>query len=78
MNWRRILINAFLLLILCTLLSFMFFTHAFDNWLNLIGIGVPMWVFIVLIVLIVNTYYQKKILDVLRSMQNPPPYDEEQ
>lgn len=78
MNVKRILLNAFLLLVIAALLMLCVVSHAFDNWLNLIGIGVPMWVFIVLIVLIVNTYYQKKILDVLRSMQNPPSYDQEQ
>ena len=64
---KKILVNALLLLIIAGLLMLCVVTHAFDNWLTLIGTGVPMWVFIILILLIVNTVYQAKILKTLRS-----------
>lgn len=70
MNIKKILINAFLLLIIAALLMFCIYSHAFDDWLNLIGVGVPMWVFLILILLIVNTVYQAKILKTLRSFGN--------
>ena len=75
MNIKKILLNAFLLLIIGALLMLCVVSDAFSSWLTLIGVGVPMWVFVILIVLIVNTYYQAQILRVLRSMQNPQPYD---
>ena len=64
---KKILVNALLLLIIAGLLMLCVVTHAFDNWLTLIGTGVPMWVFIILILLIVNTVYQVKILKTLQS-----------
>ena len=64
---KKILVNALLLLIISGLLMLCVVTHAFDNWLTLIGTGVPMWVFIILILLIVNTVYQAKILKTLQS-----------
>lgn len=64
---KKILVNALLLLIIAGLLMLCVVTHAFDNWLTLIGTGVPMWVFIILILLIVNTVYQAKILKTLQS-----------
>ena len=67
MNIKKILLNAFLLLVIAGLLMLCVVTHAFDNWLTLIGTGVPMWVFIILILLIVNTVYQAKILKTLQS-----------
>lgn len=67
MNIKKILLNAFLLLIIIGLLMVCVTTHVFDDWLNLIGIGVPMWVFLILVLLIVNVYYQSKILKTLQS-----------
>ena len=64
---KKILVNALLLLVIAGLLMLCVVTHAFDNWLTLIGTGVPMWVFIILILLIVNTVYQAKILKTLQS-----------
>ena len=40
MNIKKILINAFLLLVIAALLMLCVVSHAFDNWLNLIGVGV--------------------------------------
>ena len=64
---KKIFVNALLLLVIAGLLMLCVVTHAFDNWLTLIGTGVPMWVFIILILLIVNTVYQAKILKTLQS-----------
>lgn len=70
MNIKKILLNAFLLLIIFGLLMLCVISDAFSSWLALIGVGVPMWVFVILIVLIVNTFYQAQILRELRSMRN--------
>lgn len=80
MNMKKILVNAFLLLVIAGLLMLCVVSHAFDNWLTLIGTGVPMWVFLILILLIVNIYYQSKILKTLQSFgrQDPPYEDNEQ
>ena len=67
MKIKKIIFNAFLLLVIAALLMLCVVSHAFDNWLTLIGTGVPMWVFIILILLIVNTVYQAKILKTLQS-----------
>ena len=77
MNIKKILINAFLLLIIAALLMLCVVSHAFDAWLNLIGIGVPMWVFLILILLIVNTVYQAKILKTLQSFNQRDEYPED-
>ena len=80
MNMKKILINAFLLLVIAGLLMLCVVSHAFDNWLALIGTGVPMLVFLILILLIVNIYYQSKILKTLQSFgrQDQPYEDDEQ
>lgn len=79
MNIKKILINSFLLLLIAGLLMLCVVSHAFDNWLNLIGVGVPMWVFLILVLLIVNTYYQAKILKTLQSFNNQNnDYEDEQ
>ena len=70
MNIKRIIINAFRLLVIIGLLMLCVISHAFDSWLSLIGTGVPMWVFLILILLIVNVYYQSKILQTLRSFMD--------
>ena len=77
MNIKKILINAFLLLVIAALLMLCVVSHAFDNWLNLIGTGVPMWVFLILILLIVNTVYQAKILKTLQSFNQRDEYSED-
>ena len=78
MNIKKILLNSFLLLVIAGLLILCVVSHAFDNWLNLIGVGVPMWVFLILILLIVNTYYQAKILKTLQSFNNRDDYEDDQ
>ena len=77
MNIKKILLNAFLLLVIAGLLILCVVSHAFDNWLALIGTGVPMWVFLILILLIVNTVYQAKILNTLRSFNTSDEYQED-
>lgn len=77
MNIKKILINAFLLLVIAALLMLCVVSHAFDSWLNLIGIGVPMWVFLILILLVVNTVYQAKILKTLESFNQRDSYSED-
>ena len=64
---KTILIRAFLLLVIGALLMVCIATNVFDNWLALIGTGVPMWVFIIMILLAVNLFYQSRILKTLRS-----------
>lgn len=64
---KTILIRAFLLLVIGALLMVCISTNVFDNWLALIGTGVPMWVFIIMILLAVNLFYQSRILKTLRS-----------
>lgn len=77
MNMKKILINAFLLIVISGLLMLCVVSHAFDNWLALIGTGVPMWVFLILILLIVNVFYQAKILKTLQSFNNHYDSDDE-
>ena len=77
MNFKQIIINAFLLVIISSLLVLCVISHAFDDLLNLIGVGVPLWVFLILILLIVNTAYQSKILKTLQSFNNRDDYTED-
>ena len=77
MNFKKIFINALLLLVIAGLLMFFVASHAFDDLLNMIGVGVPMWVFLILILLIVNIYYQSKILKTLQSFNNQESYPED-
>lgn len=77
MNFKKILINGLLLALIIVLLVLCVSTHVFDSWLNLIGVGVPMWVFLILILLIVNTVYQAKILKTLQSFNQRDEYSED-
>ena len=77
MNFKKILINGLLLAVIIVLLVLCVSTHVFDSWLNLIGIGVPMWVFLILILLVVNTVYQAKILKTLESFNQRDSYSED-
>ena len=64
---KTILIRAFLLLVIAGLVMLCITSHTFDNWLAMIGTGVPMWVFIIMILLVVNLFYQSRILKTLQS-----------
>lgn len=77
MNIKKILINAGALVVLFVILMFAFSTHSFDNMLNLVGIGVPMWTFLSLVVLIIIAYYLSTAVALLRSINdrlNQPQY----
>ena len=67
MNWKRILLyGLFFAVVLLAGINYKFFSQQIND----IGIGVPLLLLFVLLVLIINTIYQAQILKVLRSMQN--------
>ena len=68
MNFKKILLNALILLLVLSALMFCISTHAFDDLLNLIGIGVPMWSFLSLIALILIVYKLSSIASVLNDI----------
>ena len=78
MNVKRILTNGLLIALIIVLLTLCVSTHIFDGWLQLIGVGVPMWVFLILILLGVNIYYQSRILKTLQSFDRQDlPYEDD-
>lgn len=77
MNYKRILINILLLTVLFVLLMLCFATHTFDGVLDVIAIGMPLWVFLILVLLIANIYYQSQILKTLQSFNRPDPNEDE-
>ena len=74
LNWKRIIIGGLAIAVIITLIAF---TGGISPKLDLIAVGTPLSIFLILVVLIVNTYYQKQILDTLRSIQQQEqePYD---
>jgi len=74
LNWKRIIIGGLAIAVVITLIAF---TGGIGPKLDLIAVGTPLSIFLILVVLIVNTYYQKQILDTLRSIQQQEqePYD---
>lgn len=74
LNWKRIIIGGLAIAVIITLIAF---TEGISPKLDLIAVGTPLSIFLILVVLIVNTYYQKQILDTLRSIQQQEqePYD---
>ena len=77
LNWKRIIIGGLAIAVIITLIAF---TGGIGPKLDLIAVGTPLSIFLILVVLIVNTYYQAKILDTLRSIQQQEqePYDRQE
>lgn len=74
MNVKKILTNAALIVIAGGLIGLCIATHVLDDLFAMIGIGLPMWAFLILIALIVNVVYQAKILQTLRSIRDQGVY----
>ena len=75
MNFKKILIVG-VALALVFLLVAMF--GGLGPKLDLIAVGTPLTIFLVLIVLIINIYYQAQILETLRSFGRHDDYPEDQ
>ena len=74
MNVKKILTNAVLIVIAGGLIGLCIATHVLDDLMAMIGIGLPVWAFLILIALIVNVVYQAKILQTLRSIHDQGVY----
>lgn len=75
MNWKRIIIAA---LVIAAVFMVIAFTGGIDNQMNLIAIATPLTVFLILVVLVINTYYQSEILKTLKSFGNQDNMEDEQ
>jgi uncharacterized membrane protein len=75
MNWKRIIIAA---LVIAAVFMVIAFTGGIDNQMNLIAIATPLVVFLILVVLVINTYYQSEILKTLKSFGNQDDVEDEQ
>jgi uncharacterized membrane protein len=75
MNWKRIIIAA---LVIAAVFMLIAFTGGIDNQMNLIAIATPLIVFLILVVLVINTYYQSEILKTLKSFGNQDDVEDEQ
>jgi uncharacterized membrane protein len=75
MNWKRIIIAA---LVIAAVFMVIAFTGGIDNQMNLIAIATPLIVFLILVVLVINTYYQSEILKTLKSFGNQDNMEDEQ
>ena len=75
MNWKRIIIAA---LVIAAVFMVIAFTGGIDNQMNLIAIATPLTVFLILVVLVINTYYQSEILKTLKSFGNQDEVEDEQ
>ena len=75
MNWKRIIIAA---LVIAAVFMVISFTGGIDNQMNLIAIATPLIVFLILVVLVINTYYQSEILKTLKSFGNQDDVEDEQ
>jgi uncharacterized membrane protein len=75
MNWKRIIIAA---LVIAAVFMVIAFTGGIDNQMNLIAIATPLIVFLILVVLVINTYYQSEILKTLKSFGNQDDVEDEQ
>lgn len=75
MNWKRIIIAA---LVIAAVFMVIAFTGGIDNQMNLIAIATPLTVFLILVVLVINTYYQSEILKTLKSFGNQDDVEDEQ
>lgn len=75
MNWKRIIIAA---LVIAAVFMVIAFTGGIDNQMNLIAIATPLVVFLILVVLVINTYYQSEILKTLKSFGNQDNMEDEQ
>ena len=73
MNWKRIIIVGIAIAVVGLAIAF---TGGIDPRLDLIAIGTPITIFLVLVVLVINTVYQAKILETLRSFTNQSDYDD--
>jgi 4-hydroxybenzoate polyprenyltransferase len=74
MNFKKILIvGVSLALVFMLVAMFGGLGPKFD----LITIGTPLTIFLVLVVLIINTYYQAQILETLRSFGRQDDYPED-
>ena len=81
MDVKKILKNGLILGLVLVLLMVGVSFHLFDGFIDLINLGLPLWIFLILIVLVAAVINQNKIIYQLRSLQdqlnNPPadPYD---
>ena len=75
MNWKRIIIVA---LVIAAVFMAIAFTGGIDNKLDLIALATPLTVFLILVVLVINTYYQSEILKTLKSFGNQEYMEDEQ
>ena len=73
MNWKRIIIVGIAIAVVGLAIAF---TGGLGPRLDLIAIGTPLTIFLVLVVLVINTVYQAKILETLRSFTNQSDYDD--
>lgn len=74
MNFKKILIVGVSLALVFMLVA-MF--GGLGPKLDLITVGTPLTIFLVLVVLIINTYYQAQILETLRSFGRQDDYPED-
>ena len=78
MDVKRILKNGLILGLVLVLLMVGVSFHLFDGFIDLINLGLPLWIFLILIVLVAAVINQNKIIYQLRSLQdqlNNPPVD---
>lgn len=73
MNWKHIILIGLALAAVILLIGF---TGGLSQRMDLIAVGTPVTILLVLVVLVINTVYQAKILETLRSFTNPSDYDD--
>ena len=78
MDFKKILKNGLILGFVLALLMVCVSFHLFDGFIDIINLGLPLWIFLILIVLVAAVINQNKIIFQLRSLQdqlNNPPED---
>ena len=78
MDFKKILKNGLILGFVLVLLMICVSFHLFDGFIDIINLGLPLWIFLILIVLVAAVINQNKIIFQLRSLQdqlNNPPED---
>ena len=78
MDAKKILKNGLILGLVLVVLMVGVSFHLFDGFIDIINLGLPLWIFLILIVLVAAVINQNKIIFQLRSLQdqlNNPPED---